>query len=962
VLQHPIALVQCVNGVWAETHHWKFAFASEVEGGGGWTKPHLPTISVRALLSLYEELTEANVRTGSLRNRAPPSALPFSSIATHAPSTLRMSLCTHVPRPQPPPPAQVNLNVAAAAFPDAARAIVAGFVASGRLPPALEQAAYEIIASRTAASLTDASGTIVGRSAPVGPIHPDLSPEADEEAFDLLVAHSDLVDTLCVAFMRLLTPIQMGCRKLAPCRFLFVLLAPKAHAARSVAMATTFGAVMLDDDCVSAMRECASVPTLLGVLKRQIDCVTIVPHSHFNLGKPVAAATCAPAAASALAAAPPDSLDGALARAAAAATAGQLPPSGVVELAEVLAVVGGAPNVHPPGGHDGASALRLSPLAAVLRKGRLPRTPQRVRKAVHLMQRYSLPLMCGVMVALLWANLDPPSYEFFVGSDYHLPHWSPLGQSTYLFGHKVTLHFLVNDIFMVFFFGLAAKEVTEACLPGGSLSPLRKAFSPLIGTLGGVIGPILVFLFTSYALYATGAYDGYESKLAVAAREDALAALAGGVDSGHLIDAAHASHGAQHRMRALGDGGGGLDGRAAGGASAAPPLNLSSAEAQLGFAEIAHGWGVPTATDISLAWMVALQVFPLRHPAIEFLLLLAVADDAIGLVIIAAVYGDDAHPVRPIWLLLILAGIGAAVGLRTLPWRSRNCWSLYIVLAGVPCWIGLIQARLHPALALCFVVPFLPDTKLAEGGYASSLRHRAGTRGNTMTSALAADPPANAPPPTTTHTHDPHAALHAFEHALKLPIDVGMFFFTLANAGVPLSLGGGPLTLTVFLALLLGKLVGIYTLVLLCSRYRCAPLGARIKPPDLAMLSTTASIGLTVALFISGEAYATNPRLQGEAKLGALLSGTIGTACIAFARTPCWARRWKNVVAMSDGAATVSADSQPPTEPPMGTLHDLPRLRCEYYDHDDVADLVTATLERSFLLSRVSRPVISITE
>jgi NhaA family Na+:H+ antiporter len=35
----------------------------------------------------------------------------------------------------------------------------------------------------------------------------------------------------------------------------------------------------------------------------------------------------------------------------------------------------------------------------------------------------------------------------------------------------------VNDIFMVFFFGIAAKEITEACLPGGSLNPPREAAS-----------------------------------------------------------------------------------------------------------------------------------------------------------------------------------------------------------------------------------------------------------------------------------------------------------------------------------------------------------------------------------------------------------------------------------------------------------------------------------------------------
>ena len=43
---------------------------------------------------------------------------------------------------------------------------------------------------------------------------------------------------------------------------------------------------------------------------------------------------------------------------------------------------------------------------------------------------------------------------------------------------------------MVLFFGIAAKEIAEACLPGGSLNPPKKAINPLFATLGGVVGPI----------------------------------------------------------------------------------------------------------------------------------------------------------------------------------------------------------------------------------------------------------------------------------------------------------------------------------------------------------------------------------------------------------------------------------------------------------------------------------------
>ena len=51
--------------------------------------------------------------------------------------------------------------------------------------------------------------------------------------------------------------------------------------------------------------------------------------------------------------------------------------------------------------------------------------------------------------------------------------------------------------------------------------------------------------------------------------------------------------------------------------------------------QLFRGWGIPTATDISLAWMVAILVFGVGHTAIDFLLLLAIADDGIGLIIIA---------------------------------------------------------------------------------------------------------------------------------------------------------------------------------------------------------------------------------------------------------------------------------------------------------------------------------------
>ena len=84
----------------------------------------------------------------------------------------------------------------------------------------------------------------------------------------------------------------------------------------------------------------------------------------------------------------------------------------------------------------------------------------------------SILLVVGTLAAVAWANLDTAGYE-------HATH---------------PLHFWVNDVGMVFFFALAAKEVFEATLPGGPLASLRQAASPLAAAVGGMVAPALIFV------------------------------------------------------------------------------------------------------------------------------------------------------------------------------------------------------------------------------------------------------------------------------------------------------------------------------------------------------------------------------------------------------------------------------------------------------------------------------------
>jgi len=277
----------------------------------------------------------------------------------------------------------------------------------------------------------------------------------------------------------------------------------------------------------------------------------------------------------------------------------------------------------------------------------------------------------------------------------------------------------------------------------------------------------------------------------------------------------------------------------------------------LDHAMVARGWGIPTATDIALAWLVARTVFGSTHPAVKFLLLLAVADDAIGLVIIAIFYGDPATPAQPVFLLLVVAAMALAYGLRRMKVRS---WPAYIFTAGPLSWVGLMLAHLHPALALVPIVPFLPGPKQDTGLFVDARKETE---------------------PGTPHYEDYHSPLHLFEHQLKLFVDLGLFFFAFTNAGVAFS-GIGTMTWLILSSLVIGKTVGITTSGLLADKLGFS-LPTGMSRGDLVMAGFVAALGLTVALFVAAAAF-TDPGLQGEAKMGALFSGAVGVVAIALNR------------------------------------------------------------------------------
>ena len=84
---------------------------------------------------------------------------------------------------------------------------------------------------------------------------------------------------------------------------------------------------------------------------------------------------------------------------------------------------------------------------------------------------------------------------------------------------------------------------------------------------------------------------------------------------------------------------------AAAGGMIAPALSYVGFVRAAGGEPFLRGWAIPCATDIAFSYWTAQFVLGERHPGIPFLLLLAIADDAFGLVILALFY-----PVRDLHL------------------------------------------------------------------------------------------------------------------------------------------------------------------------------------------------------------------------------------------------------------------------------------------------------------------------
>jgi NhaA family Na+:H+ antiporter len=250
--------------------------------------------------------------------------------------------------------------------------------------------------------------------------------------------------------------------------------------------------------------------------------------------------------------------------------------------------------------------------------------------------------------------------------------------------------------------------------------------------------------------------------------------------------------------------------------------------------DLQRGWAIPTATDIAFSFLLARWLFGRRHAAVPFLLLLAIADDALGLLVLAVFYPIDM--VRPIIFAVVLS---AALALCWTLRRARivQFWP-YIAIGGTLSWVAFLRGGFHPALALVPVIPFVPHAARDIGMFE--------------------EPPVPGRDPLT-----------RFEHVMRVPTEVVLFLFGLVNGGVPLA-QIGPGTWIVVAALVVGKPLGV-TAAALAGTVFGSRLPASLTRRDVVVIGCTAGIGFTVALFFATAAFPEGDLLD-QTKMGALFS------------------------------------------------------------------------------------------
>jgi NhaA family Na+:H+ antiporter len=261
-----------------------------------------------------------------------------------------------------------------------------------------------------------------------------------------------------------------------------------------------------------------------------------------------------------------------------------------------------------------------------------------------------------------------------------------------------------------------------------------------------------------------------------------------------------------------------------------------------------RGWAIVVATDIALAVGVLSIAGSRVAPSMRvFLLAVAVVDDVIALLIIAAVYSTD---VGWGWL----AAAGAVLATAWVARRTGMHWIWVYLALGALLWLTLHAAGVSPTLAGVAMGLLAPIGAGAKG------------RSVAVVESL-------------------ERALHPWASYVIVPL------FALANTGLTVTSDlmhaalRSPIMWAVVVGRVVGKPIGIVLTPKALVRSRLAEVPGEGSERQMLGVATSAGMGFTVALFITGLTFA-DPMRRSIATFAILLSAVMaGALSLAILRS-----------------------------------------------------------------------------
>jgi Na+:H+ antiporter, NhaA family len=275
-----------------------------------------------------------------------------------------------------------------------------------------------------------------------------------------------------------------------------------------------------------------------------------------------------------------------------------------------------------------------------------------------------------------------------------------------------------------------------------------------------------------------------------------------------------------------------------------PVVMLVALAPLFGEPHVVQGWPTTFAIDLAVGYFVMMAIFG-RHPVVPLFLLLALASNALGFLVLApAATASQWQPLTLLGMMSLAVAVAFALRRR----QTRSVWP-YLAFAGGLSWLALLLGGVHPALALVPIVPFLP-------------------RGSDDPGFLVDAP---------TESHD---TLNQFERWCRHPAQVALLLFGFVTGGVPLrALDAG--TWVMPLAVVAGKPAGLLVGVAV-ARILGLHLPLHVRWRELTVLACVSTVGFTMALFFATVAIGPGAVLS-ELRMGALMTLAGGAAAAGVA-------------------------------------------------------------------------------